>query len=530
MSTSHDRSQERTRDVSDLLAAAVEAVLPEAVARNRGVGDDNSYADFDISPPISARDLPGVERELKRLIAATGEGDPAAVRIGTVSGVYPDGDESKPMRSRVTAVAFPRREELAAYLEEAERRRALDHRTIGAALGLFTVDETVGKGFPLLKPKGATMRRVLERYIVDEELRRGYEHVNTPVMGRRELYEISGHLDHYHETMFPPITLDNEELYLRPMTCPHHFMLYKSELRSYRDLPIRYAEISPLFRKELSGSLYGLVRILQFHLADAHVFCPFEQIHSEFVQAIELIRKVMGDLGLADRVSFRLSLRDESKEKYIADDAGWELAEATLRGIVDDIGLDYEVSRGDASHYGPKLDIEIENANGKQETIFTNQLDFALAKRFGLEYVDADGGRKHPYIIHRSSVGCIERTIAFLTEHYEGAFPLWLAPIQIVVLPVTRDATGYAWEVREALGAHELRATVDGRDTKLGGRIHEARKQLVPYLCVVGEREASERSVSVKNRDSEGQTVRPLEEFARAAAEETRRRSLVLEL
>jgi threonyl-tRNA synthetase len=330
--------------------------------------------------------------------------------------------------------------------------------------------------------------------------------------------------------MFPPMELENEELYLRPMTCPHHFMLYKSELRSYRDLPIRYGEISPLFRKELSGSLYGLVRILQFHLADAHIFCTEEQIDAEFTQAIELIKIVMGSLGLSQRVSYRLSLRDASDEKFIADDEGWEFAESKLRSILDGIGLEYEEAPGDAAFYGPKLDVEIENIHGKLETIFTNQLDFALQKRFDLRYVDADGQRKHPYVIHRSSVGCIERTIAILTEHYRGAFPLWIAPVQAVVLPVTHESASFAATVREALADRSIRNELDDRDSKIGARIHEAGKQLVPYILIIGEKESAGRTVSVKNRDTGRQTTYPVDELVSALEEENRGRALSLSL
>lgn len=517
-------------DVSDFLVEAVKTVAEDAEVREAGICERGSYADFAVPSPLSAHDLPAIERDLKRRVAGSGRADPAAVTVVSVSGVYPGGDETRPMGSRVLAVAFSTRDEFAEYLEDQERRNRLDHRSLGVSLGLFTVDETIGKGLPLLKPDGATLRRILERYIVDEEVSRGYEHVNTPIMGRRELYEISGHLDHYGENMFPPMKLDTGDMILRPMTCPHHFMLYKSELRSYRDLPIRYAEISPLFRNERSGSMYGLVRVLQFHLSDAHIFCTPAQIDEEFSRAVKLILFVMNELGLSSRVWYRLSLRDESNSKFIQDEEGWSFAETALRRILDDIGLQYEEAPGEAAFYGPKLDVQIENIHGKEETIFTNQLDIALQKRFDLQYVDADGKRKVPFVIHRSSLGCIERTMALLTEHYEGAFPLWLAPTQAVVLPVSPDAVEYAESVLLELSTRGIRATIDSREVKIGTRIHEAGKRLVPYILVVGGNERRDGSVTVKNRDTKKQSTYPLSTAVSKISQEAADRSLRLEV
>ncbi len=404
-----------------------------------------------------------------------------------------------------------------------------DHRRIGREMELFEVSEMVGKGLPMFTPDGATVRRELERFIVDEELRRGYRHVYTPVLGRRELYEISGHWELYREMMYPSMRLNDDEYVLRPMTCPHHFMLYKARPRSYRELPVRYAEIAALFRKELSGALYGLIRIMQFHLADSHIICTPDQVHDEFAKALELIRYVMEVLGLSDLISYRLSLRDSESAKYVDDPEGWEWAESTIREIMARSGLEYTAEQGEAVFYGPKVDINVKNAGGKAETLFTVQLDIALQKRFSLKYIDSEGRERMPYVVHRSSVGCLERTVAFLLETTGGNLPPWLAPVHAVIVPVNDEHLGYARKVLEELQRAGLRGRIETRSMPLGKKLHEAKKLKAPFVCIAGGREAAAGMVQVVNRDTGGQKPLAVTAFAAAVEAQVRRRTLTAE-
>lgn len=453
----------------------------------------------------------------------------ACFKLQSVSAAYWEGNDRNISMQRIYVFAFSGKSELQHFEKEYEDLKNRDHRKLGAELELFTFSDLVGRGLPLLLPKGAALRRILERFIVDEEIRRGYQHVYTPPMGSMKLYEISGHWEHYHDSMYPPIDIGGEKMILRPMSCPHHFMVYKSKPRSYRDLPMRIGEVGPLFRKERSGAVGGLSRIMVFTLADGHILCTPEQIKSEFVGAVQLIEYVMGCLGISSQISYRASLRDEDKVKYFDNDELWEKGEKILTDILDELGLKYSKAKGEAAFYGPKLDVQMKNVWGKEETVFTVQLDFCLAERFGLSYTDKDGSKKVPVIIHRSSIGCIERTMAFLIEYYKGAFPLWFSPVQARILTVNENQIEYAKIIESKLQYNEIRVESDLRDESLGKKIKEARLQRIPYLLIIGDKEMQEGCVTVRNRDTGEQHMMKIECFAENAGAENRKRSLKLE-
>lgn len=438
-------------------------------------------------------------------VGSTKELKGLGLKLDRVAGAYWRGDEKRPMLQRVYGLAFDTKEELEAFIKARAEAIARDHRKIGAELKLFTPSEEVGKGLPLLLPKGAALRRVLERFVVDEELKRGYLHVYTPDIGRKYLYETSGHWEHYKESMYPPIEVGNDEFCLRPMACPHHFMIYKSEPRSYRDLPLRYAEIVSQYRREQSGELTGLIRLMTFHLSDAHILVRPDQLRQEFFAVVDLVQYVMKCLGLTDSISYRASLHDEASDKYVNNPALWESSEKLLMEILDEAGLNYTVGKGEAAFYGPKLDIQIRTVHGKEETIFTLQIDFALPERFDLTYTDSDGTEKRPVVIHRSSIGCLERTMAFLIEHYSGSFPNWLAPVQVRLMTITDAALDYATTVRDAFMRAGIRVELDGRNEKIGKKVREGRLQRIPYLATIGNNEAAEGTLSVRNRDTQAE-------------------------
>ncbi|MDY0091558.1 MAG: threonine--tRNA ligase [Candidatus Vecturithrix sp.] len=452
-----------------------------------------------------------------------------AWKLDRVSGAYWQGSEKNPMLQRIYALAFATKGELKDYIARREEAIKRDHRKLNEDLELFTFSELIGKGLPILLPNGATLRRVLERFIVDEELRRGYQHVYTPPMGRRKLYEVSGHWEHYQDAMYPPMEVSDDELVLRPMTCPHHFMIYQDKPRSYRDLPMRLAEISPQFRKEKSGELTGLIRVMMFTLADAHIFCTPAQLGDEFRAVVELVEYAMQRLGISEVISYRASLRDDAKDKYVDNPQMWQQGEATLIRILDDMGLKYVKSPGDAAFYGPKLDVQMRNTLGKEETVFTVQIDFCLPERFELTYVDDHGQKQTPVVIHRASIGCLERTIAFLTEYYAGAFPLWLAPVQAKILTITDQQIPYAKELEQRLLQTGIRAQNDSRNETIGKKIREGRLQRVPYLLILGEQEMEARTVAIRNRDSGNQQSVSFGQCIERIAQEHRSYSLILE-
>ena len=429
-------------------------------------------------------------------------------KLLSVAGAYWRGDEKNQMLTRIYGTCWPSQKELEVYLQSLALAKESDHRVIGQKLGLFVFADLVGKGLPLLTAKGAAIRRELERFTVDEEIKRGYQHVVTPPLAKVELYRTSGHYPYYKDTMYPPMIVDEDELILRPMTCPHHFMLYKSEPRSYKQLPIRYAEISPQFRYEKSGELTGLMRVRMFTLADAHIICTLDQVDSEIKGVLELIDFINEKLGLKKGIDYRyrLSLGDRAdSKKFFKDDLSWEKAEKVLRQVLTELQAPYYEAPGEAAFYGPKIDVQIKNIAQKEETAFTVQYDFVMPKRFSLEYIDADGKTKQPLVVHRSSLGSIERTMAFLIEKFKGAFPLWLSPVQVVVVPISERHVASARLLQEVLLQKGLRGAIDDRSETMQAKIRDAQLQKVPYVAIIGDKEIADSptSVSVRNRQGE---------------------------
>ena len=436
-------------------------------------------------------------------------------KLLSVAGAYWLGKSSNPMLQRIFGTAFFKK----AALDEDLKRRAeikeRDHRTIGRDLDLFFVDPKVGAGLPYWMPKGATIRRVVERYIIDREVADGYQHVYTPVLMNLDAYKTSGHWAHYRDDMFPPMDMgDGEMLELRPMNCPSHIQIYKHHIRSYRDLPLRVAELGMMHRYEKSGALSGLQRVREMTLNDGHTFVALDQVQTEFAKILKLIMDVYKDFDITDYY-FRLSYRDpKNTDKYFANDEMWERSQKMLKGAMDDLGLDYVEAEGEAAFYGPKLDIQTKTALGNDETMSTIQLDFMLPERFGLTYVGQDGEEHRPVMIHRGIVGTMERFIAYLTEIYKGAFPTWLAPVQAEIIPVNEEAHGaYADKVREELAKRGFRAEVDHRNEKLGYKIRESQTQKVPYTLVLGDEEMNANGVNVRRYGTEEQISKSLDEF-----------------
>ncbi|MEK3827901.1 MULTISPECIES: threonine--tRNA ligase [Paenibacillus] len=421
-------------------------------------------------------------------------------KLMNVAGAYWRGDSKNKMLQRVYGTAFVKKAQLDEHLHFLEEARKRDHRKLGKELEMFTFSQLVGQGLPIWLPNGAKLRRTLERYIVDLEESLGYQHVYTPVLGNVELYKTSGHWEHYQEDMFPKMIMDNEELVLRPMNCPHHMMVYKSNMHSYRDLPIRIAELGMMHRYEMSGALTGLHRVRAMTLNDSHIFARPDQIKEEFARVIELIQTVYKDFGIHE-YRFRLSYRDpQDTEKYFQNDEMWEMSQRMLREVVEELDLPFYEAEGEAAFYGPKLDVQIKTALGKEETLSTVQLDFLLPERFELEYVGDDGQKHRPVVIHRGVISTMERFTAFLLENFAGAFPLWLSPVQAKVIPVSGNYDEYAREVEAKLKRAGIAAEADLRNEKLGYKIREAQLEKMPYMFVVGENEKNAASVSVRKR------------------------------
>lgn len=436
-----------------------------------------------------------------------------AVKVMSISGAYWLGSEKNPQLQRIYGTAFFSQKALDDYLALLEDAKRRDHRRLGKDLELFTVSEEVGAGLPLWLPKGATIRRILEDYIVDLEKKLGYEHVYTPDLAKVDLYKRSGHWAHYHEDMFPPMDLETEQMVLRPMNCPHHILIYESKLRSYRDLPVRLAELGTMYRYERSGALSGLSRVRCMTLNDAHIFCSPDQIKEEFSGVMKLVERAYRDLGIT-KYSYRLSLRDPAnKEKYVDNDAMWELGERVLREAMDSLGLRYREARGEAAFYGPKLDIQLADVMGHEETYSTIQVDFHLPNQFALEYTGADGARHRPVMIHRGVISTMERMTSYLIELYAGAFPLWLAPVQIGLVPISERHTSYAKKVEAQLREVGFRVETDARNEKMNARIRDLANQKIPYILVFGDKEEANGSVSVRTRGKGDQGSVPLTDF-----------------
>ena len=422
------------------------------------------------------------------------------IKLLSSSGAYWRGNEKNKMLQRIYAISFPKASQLEEHLALLQEAKERDHRKIGKQLDLFMTHELVGSGLPMYLPHGATIRRLLEQYILKKEVKLGYQHVYTPSLANVALYKTSGHWDHYKEDMFPVMKMDTEEMVLRPMNCPHHMLIYKNAMHSYRDLPIKIGELAHDFRYEASGSVCGLERVREMCQNDAHIFVTPEQIKSVFGEVVNLILSVYKDFGFKD-YKFRLSLRDkENKEKYFDDDEMWETAEGQLREILTELNLDFYEAKGEAAFYGPKLDVQIKTAIGHDVTISTCQLDFLLPQRFELEYIGEDGKAHRPIVIHRAILGTFDRFISFLIEETKGAFPTWLAPVQVKILPITDRQHEYAKELAQKMMDDDIRVEVDDRNEKIGYKIREAQMQKIPYMLVIGDKEIENGSVGVRSR------------------------------
>jgi threonyl-tRNA synthetase len=543
---------------SHLMAQAVKQLFPEAKLAIGPPIEDGFYYDFDIGRPFSPEDLARIEARMKELAAADqpverveipreeayrryqeqgevykqelldeipdgnvsfyrqdGFADmcrgPHVLRTGAIrtikllstSGAYWRGDERRPMLQRIYGVSYPTQDQLDAHLHRMEEARRRDHRRIGKELRLFHLTPEVGQGLPLWLPKGATIRRIIERYIVDLELASGYDHVYSQEIASSALYKMSGHWDHYRDNMYPAMKLENEELVLRPMNCPHHIMVYMHDQRSYRDLPVRIAELGKVFRYERSGVLTGLHRVRGMTMNDAHIFCRVDQIKDEIVGVVRLIQRVYADFQITNGW-YQLSLRDPADhEKFMQNDALWDQAESMLREALTEMGIAFKEARGEAAFYGPKIDVQVPTASGKDETLSTVQLDFLLPERFSLEYIGEDGRAHRPVMIHRAVTSTMERWVAFLIETYEGRFPLWLSPEQARILPIADRHAAYAGTVLAQMEAAGVRAAVDGTNQRISYKIRQAQVEQIPYMLVVGDKEAASGAVAVRSR-SEG--------------------------
>ena len=557
---------------SHIMAQAVKRLFPDVKFAIGPSIDNGFYYDFDVETPFTDEDKAKIEEEMKKIIKENIEierfslpkkealelmkdqpykvelieelpegeeisfykqgdftdlcagphllstGKVKAVKILSSSGAYWRGNEKNKMLQRIYAISFPKASQLQEYLDFLEEAKQRDHRKIGKDLDIFMTHKLVGSGLPMYLPNGATIRRILERYIQDKEIALGYAHVYTPSLANVELYKTSGHWDHYKEDMFPVMKMDNEEMVLRPMNCPHHMLIYKHQMHSYRDLPIRIGELAHDFRYESSGSVCGLERVRQMCQNDAHLFVRPDQIKEEVGRVLNLIKEVyQKDFGFpASSFKYRLSLRDKAnKEKYIDNDEMWETAESQLREILKELNIDFYEAEGEAAFYGPKIDIQIRTALNHDVTIPTCQLDFALPERFELEYIGEDGKAHRPVVIHRAILGSSDRFISFLLEETKGNLPVWVAPVQVKILPITDNQHEYAYRVKEELQAKGIRVEVDDRNEKTGYKIREAQLQKIPYMLIVGEKEVEGNTVSIRSREEGDIGAKSVEEFAK---------------
>ncbi len=452
-----------------------------------------------------------------------------AVKLTQCTGAYWKGDAKNKMLQRIYGIAFPKQALLDEHLERIEEAKKRDHNKLGRELEIFTTVDTIGQGLPIMLPKGTQILQTLQRFVEDIEAEWGWDRTKTPLMAKSDLYKISGHWDHYKEGMF--VMGDEEDgkecFALRPMTCPFQYQAYLNRARSYRDLPMRLGETSTLFRNEDSGEMHGLIRVRQFTISEGHLMCTPEQLEDEFKRCLELCIFMLKTIGLYDDVSYRFSQWDpENRGKYIGTDEQWEEAQGIMKNILDNIGIEYKIGVGEAAFYGPKLDIQIKNVHGKEDTLITIQIDQMLAEKFGMEYTDRDGTKKNPYIIHRTSIGCYERTLALLIEKYAGAFPTWLAPVQAKILPISESQHEYAAEVYKKLRALGVRCELDTRNEKIGYKIREAQLEKVPYMLVIGEKEMAANAVAVRSRKEGDKGAVSVDEFTSHILKEIAERTL----
>ena len=564
---------------SHIMAQAVKRLFPEAKITIGPSIEKGFYYDFDVEKPFSDEDLKNIEEEMKKIIKEDFEierfelpredaiklmeereepykvelikdlpegevisfykqgeftdlcrgphlpttGAVKAIKLLSSSGAYWRGDEHNKMLQRIYGISFPKQSELDEYLNLLEEAKQRDHRKIGKDLDLFMTHKLVGAGLPMYLPNGATIRRILERYIQDKEIELGYKHVYTPSLANVELYKTSGHWDHYKDDMFPEMVMDAESFVLRPMNCPHHMLIYKHSLRSYRDLPIRIGELANDFRYENSGAVCGLERVRQMCQNDAHLFVRPDQIKDEVGNVLKLIVEVyQKDFGFSpDSFKYRLSLRDKNnKEKYIDNDEMWETAESQLRQILNELNIEFYEAEGEAAFYGPKIDIQIKTALGHDVTIPTCQLDFALPERFDLTFIGEDGNEHRPVVIHRAILGSSDRFISFLIEETKGAIPTWLSPVQVKILPIADRHLDYANEVKKQLLKEHIRVEVDDRSEKVGYKIREAQLQKVPYMLILGDKEQEAKAVGVRARQEGDIGAMELDKFIQRIKEE----------
>ena len=447
-----------------------------------------------------------------------------AFKLLSATGAYWRGDEKNKMLQRIYGTAFKSKDELAAHLEQLEEAKKRDHNKLGRDLELFTTVDYIGQGLPILLPKGARIIQTLQRWVEDEEQKRGWQLTKTPFMAKSDLYKISGHWDHYKDGMFVlgDEEKDKEVYALRPMTCPFQYQVFLNRGRSYRDLPMRLNETSTLFRNEASGEMHGLIRVRQFTISEGHLMCTPEQLEGEFKHCLELANYMLETLGLREDVSYRFSQWDpDNREKYTGTDEQWAEAQGMMEKILNDLGVEYKIGIGEAAFYGPKLDIQIKNVHGKEDTLITIQIDPMIAEKFGMEYTDKDGTKKNPYIIHRTSIGCYERTLALLIEKYAGAFPTWLAPVQVKLLPIADRHLDFVYEVKKKLEEAGIwRIEVDDRSEKLGYKLREAQLEKVPYMLVIGDKDVEAGTVSVRSRKEGDKGAMNVDEFITQIKEE----------
>ncbi len=556
---------------SHIMAQAVKRLYPNTKLAIGPAIDNGFYYDFDSETPFTAEDLTAIEKEMKKiikeerlfierfelprdealelmkdepykieLINELPEGEVIsfykqgeftdlcagphiertsqvkAFKLLSVTGAYWRGSEKNKMLQRIYGISFEDKAQLNDYLTALEEAKKRDHNKLGRELELFTTVDVIGQGLPILLPKGTTVIQTLQRFVEDYEAAHGWMRTKTPLMAKSDLYKISGHWDHYQDGMFVmgDEETDKEVFALRPMTCPFQYQAYLNRMRSYRDLPLRYAETSTLFRNEASGEMHGLIRVRQFTISEGHLMCRPDQLADEFRRCLKMTNYMMDAIGLSEDLSYRFSQWDpEDTEKYIGTKEQWDEAQDTMKEILDDIGIDYEIGIGEAAFYGPKLDIQIKNVFGKEDTLVTIQIDQMLAEKFGMEYTDSDGSKKNPYIIHRTSIGCYERTLALLIEKYAGAFPTWLAPVQAKILPISEKHIEYAEKINEMLCREGIRVELDDRNEKIGYKIRQAQMEKVPYMLVMGDKEAEEGLIAVRSRKNGDMGAMPVADF-----------------
>ena len=578
MSEELNELQTLRHSASHMLAQAVKRLFPDTKLAIGPAIDNGFYYDFDIDTPFSREDLDNLEAEMKKIakenlkierfelprnealelmkdepyklelindlpdgetISFYKQGDftdlcagphvnytskVKAFKLLSATGAYWRGDEHNKMLTRIYGTAFKTKDELLEHLEQLEEAKKRDHNKLGRDLELFTTVDYIGQGLPIMLPKGARMIQLLQRWVEDTEQQHGWQLTKTPLMAKSDLYKISGHWDHYQDGMFVlgDEEKDKEVFALRPMTCPFQYQAFLNRGRSYRDLPMRLNETSTLFRNEASGEMHGLIRVRQFTISEGHLMCTPEQLEDEFRGCLELTREMLDTLGLLEDVSYRFSQWDpDNREKYIGTEEQWDEAQSMMKTILDDIGLEYKIGIGEAAFYGPKLDIQIKNVHGKEDTLVTIQIDQMLAEKFGMEYVDKDGQKKNPYIIHRTSIGCYERTLALLIEKYAGAFPTWLAPVQVKFLPIADRHLDFAYEVKKKLEARGIwRIEVDDRSEKLGFKLREAQLEKVPYMIVIGDKDVEANAVSVRSRKQGDMGSMLVDDFVNMIVEE----------